>query len=376
MMKPFVSYLFARGATPVPCLALRPGDPAPAALTVLLAANGLFARVATPALQATLPLVAFDDADAVRGLDGRAAVLAHILAAAPLPVDLPRVAFAVARQEGRSLPIAVGYGRAAEPGDPLTYVVAATGVYAAYATPFYAARVRIVAIPAGLDLGLDPVEDGVALRVLRVPAALLHRIVAEALAITRASGHEALWQLRWDDGAGWNAARPTQDTAPGHVGYVPDGDPAVLLTVHSHGRHPTYWSGTDDADELGCGFNAVVGDLGDGLRSARLLVRVSVFGHRLALPAAALFDGLLPIADGLTTPPPRWTRRRGRDDGPPRSFDADADCLDGPDTADAPGDSARRTTSWTAAGDTNKEKEEGCGGALGRLVARLHGGAR
>jgi len=374
MMKPFVSYLFARGATPVPCLALRPGDPTPATLTVLLAANGLFARVATPTLQATLPLVAFDDSDAVRGLDVRAAVLAPTLAAAPLSVDLPGLAFAVARQEGRSLPIAIGYGRAAEPGDPLTYVVAATGVYAAYTTPFYAARVRIVAIPPGLDLGLGPVEDGVALRVPRVPAALLHQIVAEALAIARASGHEALWQLRWDDGAGWNVARPAQDTAPGHVGYVPDGDPAVLLTVHSHGRHPTYWSGTDDADELGCGFNAVVGDLGDGLRSARLLARVSVFGHRLALPAAALFDGLLPIADGLTTPPPRWTRRRGRGDGPPHSFDVGADCLDGPDTADAPGDSARRTTSWTAAGDTNKE--EGGGGALGRLVARLHGGAR
>ncbi len=379
MMKPFVSYLFARGAeagAPVPCVTLRCGDPAPATLTVLLAANGLFARVVTPALRAILPLIAFDDGDAVRGLDVRAAVLAPIPgAASPLtPVDLPGLAFAVARQEGRSLPIAVGYGRAAEPGDPLTYVVAATGVYAAYTTPVYTARVRIAAIPPGLDLGLDPVEEGVALRVPRVPAALLHQIVAQALAITRVSGHEALWQLRWDDDAGWTVTRPAQDTAPGHVGYVPDGDPAVLLTIHSHGRHPTYWSRTDDVDELGCGFNAVVGDLGDGLRSARLLARVSVFGYRLALPAAALFDGLLPIADGLTTPPPRGTRRRGRDDGPPRSFDADADCLDGPVTADTLGDAARRATSWTAGGDTAREK--GRGGALGRLVARLHGGAQ
>ncbi len=95
IMKPFVSYLFARGVgtgSPTPCLALRPDDPAPAALAVLLAANGLFARVTTPALHATLPLVDFDDGDAVRGLDVRAAVLTHALGAAPPPpppVDLP-----------------------------------------------------------------------------------------------------------------------------------------------------------------------------------------------------------------------------------------------------------------------------------------------
>lgn len=376
MMKPFVSYLFACGVgtgSPAPCLALRPDDPGPAALTVLLAANGLFARVTTPALQATLPLVDVDDGDAVRGLDVRAAVLTHALGAAPPPpppVDLPELAFAVARGAGRSLPISVGYGCAAEPGAPLTYVVAGTGVYAAYATPFYAARVRVAAIPPGLDLGLDPVADGVTLRVPRVPASLLHRIVAEALAIARASGHEALWLVRWDDHTGWTVARPAQDTAPGHVGYVPDGDPAVLLTVHSHGRHPAYWSGTDDADELGCGFNAVIGDLGDGLRSARILVRVSVFGHRLALPAAALFDGLVPIADGLTTPPPRWTQRGGRDEGPPLPLDVDADCLDRPDAVGVPGDSARRT----ATGETNKEERRR--GGLDRLVACLRGGAR
>jgi len=383
MMKPFVSYLFARGVgagSPAPCLALRPDDPAPAALTVLLAANGLFARLATPALHATLPLVDFDDGDAVRGLDVRAAVLTHALDAAPPPpppsVDLPRLAFAVARREGRSLPIAVGYGRATEPGGPLIYVVAGTGVYAAYATPFYAARVRVAAIPPGLDLGLDLVEDGVALRVPRVPAALLHRIVAEALAIARASGHEALWQVRWDDGAGWSVARPAQDTTPGHVGYVPDGDPAVLLTVHSHGRHRAYWSGTDDADELGCGFNAVVGDLGDGLRSARILVRVSVFGHRLALPAAALFDGLVPIADGLTTPSPGWTRQHGRDDGrddgPPLPPDAAADRPDRvghPDAASMSGDSAQRPSARGTNGEGRRR------GGLGRLVARLRGGA-
>lgn len=316
-MNPVVSYLFARSADALPGLwapapvQVRPGDPPSAALTVLLAQNGLFVRVATPTVQALLPLVDIP-AGRVRGLAPCAPAL---LAAADAPTPttaLAPLAYGVSRGAGRLLPVSLGYGAAAEPGWPLTYVVAANGVFTSHVTPLYAALIRVCPLPVAVGdrLGLGALDEGIALRVPRIPAHLLYTCAVEAARIAETSGREALWDFRWDAATGWSVDRPAQDTSASHVSAAPISDPRILLTLHSHGRHRTYWSGTDDRDEQRCGLNAVLGDLGDGLRSARLLVRVSVFGYFLRIPAATLFDGALPVAEGPAprgqTPP--WPR--------------------------------------------------------------------
>lgn len=304
-MTPFVSYLFARSSAAAPEVTplaqVRPGDRPPAQVTVLLARNGLFARVASPAVQAILPLATIRDG-AVRGLAScEPALLQPLGSAPPSATPLPWLAYGVARGTGRLLPITLGYGRRAEAGWPLTYIVAANGVFTSHVTPLYEAVVRVRPFPEriGAHLGLEPLTEGVTLAVPRIPASLLHVCAVEAARIARESGWEALWDVRWDAGSGWSIVQPQQEASPSHVTAAPVSDPGFLLTLHSHGRHRAYWSATDDRDEQRCGLNAVIGDLGDGLRSARLRVRVSVFGYRLDLPAATVFEGLLPIADGL-----------------------------------------------------------------------------
>lgn len=306
-MTPFVSYLFARagGAAGAPLVELRPDAMPPADLTVVLAHNGLFVRVATTALQALLPLASFREGT-VRGLAPCEPALLHPLGDVPAPsvARRPALAYAVARGTGRLLPINLSYGHAAAPGWPLTYIVAGNGLFASHVTPLYEALVQVCTLPAsiGSHLGLDALDEGVTLRVPRIPACLLHACALDAARITQQAGHEALWDFHWSESAGWSLVSPAQEASAAHVSAAPLSDPGVLLTLHSHGRHRTYWSATDDRDEQRCGLNAVIGDLGDGLRSARLRVRVSVFGHRRDIPAAALFEGLLPIAEAQRQP--------------------------------------------------------------------------
>jgi hypothetical protein len=147
-------------------------------------------------------------------------------------------------------------------------------------------------------------------------------MVAEAQEIARNSGNEALWQVQWcaageQGGAGqvreeaqgeWRLLRPHQTCTPASVIYGA-GAPHVVLTVHSHGRLPAFFSATDDRDDGGLSFQAVLGDLFSPTPVLRF--RICLFGYRWEVPAAVLFAPDEAIARMVADlpplfPPGRW----------------------------------------------------------------------
>jgi PRTRC genetic system protein A len=162
----------------------------------------------------------------------------------------------------------------------------------------FSATMPLLAFPAGVMRGLDPLTAQITLRVPPPPAAFLATMVAEAQEIACASGNEALWQVQWCDAAehrgaaqedrhgAWRLLRPHQTCTPSSVIYDASA-PQVVLTVHSHGRLPAFFSATDDHDDGGLSFQAVLGDLLSPTPVLRF--RICLYGYRWKVPAAVLF---------------------------------------------------------------------------------------
>lgn len=74
----------------------------------------------------------------------------------------------------------------------------------------------------------------------------------------------------------------------------------VICDLHSHHTMKPFFSGTDNADEQGFGFYAVVGNM---LERPELRLRLGVFGDFMELPADTLFEGELGLfADAYMRP--------------------------------------------------------------------------
>jgi hypothetical protein len=140
-------------------------------------------------------------------------------------------------------------------------------------------------------------------------------MVVEAQEIARNTGNEALWQVQWcatgeqggagqvlDDARGeWRLLRPHQTCTPTSVTYDASA-PQVVLTVHSHGRLPALFSTTDDRDDGGLSFQAVLGDLLSPTPVLRF--RICLYGYRWEVPAAVLFAPDEAIARMVADLPP------------------------------------------------------------------------
>lgn len=104
--------------------------------------------------------------------------------------------------------------------------------------------------------------------------------------------NEVLFHWTQTPEGNWELAIPEQTQSvthcqPTETGYDSSSHRAVI-EIHSHGRSPTYFSATDDADETG-GFR-IYGVLGK-LHQAQpeLLLRVGLFGHFWIIPVSAVF---------------------------------------------------------------------------------------
>jgi hypothetical protein len=108
---------------------------------------------------------------------------------------------------------------------------------------------------------------------------------------------EFMYHFRFDPGGrGWFVTRPEQERSGARVGYLNRDPGGVVLDLHSHHTMPAFFSSTDDRDERGGRFYAVMGRL--ERPRPELILRLGAYGHWLDnIPALTLFDELGPFVD-------------------------------------------------------------------------------
>jgi PRTRC genetic system protein A len=188
------------------------------------------------------------------------------------------------------------------------YLVAANGIF------LHSQRAELAALlplTSTAIRGLAPATPYFEMNGPRVPAALLTQMLTQARAARNSGGGpvEILFHLAWT--SAWTLTVPPQRQTATQVQLLPlPGWPttAPLIEIHSHHGMDAFWSGTDDADEVGMALYAVLGRVFD---QPQLCVRLGVYGHCWEIPAAWVFEVPSEIAgtyrgDLPADPPPRW----------------------------------------------------------------------
>src|SRR4051812_19643876 len=130
------------------------------------------------------------------------------------------------------------------------YVLAANGLFVRAVDSRIDAQVLVSALEVH---GLHGLASYARLTVPRVPAALLASILRSAF---HHLPNEAMYQL-WYDGDRWRCAYPPQAGSPVSLQYTDR--PETMIDLHSHGSLAAFFSTTDDQDEKGFRFYAVLG---------------------------------------------------------------------------------------------------------------------
>lgn len=165
------------------------------------------------------------------------------------------------------------------------YVVAANGLFIRAEDSRIEACVMIA--PARLH-GLAEIEPYARLKVEHVPGVWLWSILRSA--ITHMP-NEAMYQFS-RSGQAWRCLMPAQSRTPTAVMFNEDGQ--SVIDLHSHNSMPAFFSATDDGDEGGLRFYAVIGRLD---AQPEIRVRAGVYGHHWDVPAEMVFDGLGPFTE-------------------------------------------------------------------------------
>ena len=188
-------------------------------------------------------------------------------------------------------PKPVGYlinhngGLSGSQGIGFDYVLGAGGLYVQSESAHLTARILVA--PATVR-GLAPVSEKLTLAHGPIPAHVFELGLGWLLA---APGTERFFAVRWDGGA-YRLVVPPQEGTSASLTYQPP--TGVVAEFHSHGRHPAFFSATDDRDEQGFRVYGVVGSL--VTPEPELTLRVGIYGHFASLHWSQLFDGPLPTA--------------------------------------------------------------------------------
>lgn len=176
------------------------------------------------------------------------------------------------------------------------YVIAAQGIIKRLENSYVSADYLLAPIAEeliGLGLATYPLRP-LSLKLPRIPGHLLQETLADA---RRNLNLEFMYHFRFDPGGrGWFVTRPEQERSGARVGYLNHDPAGIVLDLHSHHTMPAFFSSTDDRDERGGRFYAVIGRL-DRPRP-ELILRLGAYGHWLDnIPALTLFDELGPFVD-------------------------------------------------------------------------------
>jgi PRTRC genetic system protein A len=143
--------------------------------------------------------------------------------------------------------------------------------------------------------GLEQVEPYArfASRVPRVPCQFLWAIAKSA---RRHLPNEAMYQFSFDGSVdetgeltdeGWRCVNTTRATNPASLEF--DDHAGAVIDLHSHGTLSAFFSETDDEDEQGLRFYAVIGQVDRDC--PQIAVRVGVYGHTWNVPQTTVFNG-------------------------------------------------------------------------------------
>jgi PRTRC genetic system protein A len=172
------------------------------------------------------------------------------------------------------------------PGCLHAYILAGNGVFV------YATRTGLeVLIPVAMCkiAGLPELTPQVNIT-KRVPALLLD----DALRFSKyVFPNEALFWFNWTDE--WSVHIPGQRFTNASVVPCDRHDQAgtsALIDLHSHGRFSSFFSLTDDQDEVGFRIYAVIGSVD---KAPTISARVGVYSHYFNIPASTVFE----MPDGM-----------------------------------------------------------------------------
>ncbi len=171
------------------------------------------------------------------------------------------------------------------------YVLAGNGVFKRAATPHICAQIPISLARVA---GLPNLDVELSVRPGRIPDRLLYTVLADAH--QHAWRHqEQMYQFRIE-GTAVRLIKPDQRAGSGQVVYQADAGAGIVCDLHSHHAMKAFFSHTDNADEQGFRFYAVIGDL---LGRPAIKLRLGVYGDFFPLPVTALFTGRGPFDDLL-----------------------------------------------------------------------------
>ncbi len=183
------------------------------------------------------------------------------------------------------------------------YVLAAQGLIKRSDNSHTTADLLLHRLPPALaltGLNLQPYPlRGIQLKRPRIPGALLQELLADA---RQDLDREFMYLVRLDPASGrYVIDRPAQQANAVHVGYAASAGSDVLLEIHSHNRMAAFFSPTDDRDEQGGRYYAVMGRL-DQARP-QLALRAGMYGHwAFNLPGELLFERTEPFDDVWVEP--------------------------------------------------------------------------
>ena len=186
------------------------------------------------------------------------------------------------------------------------YIMAGNGVFLRAENRFVSA---IVPVAHCQIHGLPPLVRQIALKVPRLPEQLLTAMVNDAGRMRASTGQlqETLYHVH-HTGRAACVVKPRQKASSSHVASCSGGEPDIVLDLHSHGSMPAFWSATDNIDEVGFRFFAVIGRLDE---APEIRLRLGVYGYFLSLPITALFAGSAGLHDGHQKPK-GWHESQGR----------------------------------------------------------------
>jgi PRTRC genetic system protein A len=182
-----------------------------------------------------------------------------------------------------------------EPGLYYQYIVAANGLFIRAEDTRLSACVQIAEATCYGTALVMPIAQ---LKIDRVPGVWLRSVLASA---RKRMPNEAMYQFWWDGTSHnavtrtWRCTMPTQISSPTALRFDDLGQ--TVIDLHSHNSMPAFFSSTDDADEQGLRFYAVIGRIDTDQPEIRC--RVGVYGHFLDVPADMIFDDLGPFVDRL-----------------------------------------------------------------------------
>lgn len=177
---------------------------------------------------------------------------------------------------------------------PYDYVVAHEGVIKRAQTDRFYANILVA---AGRIAGLKsfPANMAALNGIPPIPARWLHSVLYHARQAGNGRGVlrpvEQMYHFHFLDG-GWRVSIPKQTASAGQVAYRGGYEGSIVLDLHSHHEMTAYFSDTDNRDEQGLRFYAVIGRI---YTRPEIRLRVGIYGDWLELEPMSLFDGLGPF---------------------------------------------------------------------------------